>query len=71
MTKEIIEEYNLSDVTRIVLAESTYDIIIVIFTKNHLNSSRTDKIKDSLISKLYNYLGVYPVVIINKDPKLD
>ena len=31
MTKEIIEEYNLSDVTRIVLAESTYDIIIVIF----------------------------------------
>jgi hypothetical protein len=72
VVKDIIEEYNLSDITtRIVLTESINDIIIIIFTKNHFNTYRIDKIRDSLISKLHNYLNVYPMVIINKDPKLD
>jgi hypothetical protein len=71
MVKDVIKEYNLSDITRIVLTESIYDIIIVIFTKNHLNTYLIDKVRNSLISNLYNYLNVYPMVIINKDPELD
>jgi hypothetical protein len=72
---EMIERYEIPNISRIILIESPKDnedkgeVIIVIFTKNHLNSSFSEEISNTLKKELINFLGIdIFLVYISQDP---
>lgn len=68
---DLIKDYEIPNINRLVFAESDSNkLIVAVFTENYLNSNRIDKIISSLTSQISNYLGLNPIIIITKDPKL-
>ena len=72
---DIIDRYDIPHISRIVLIESPKEnkdigeVIIVIFTKNHLNSSFSEKISDTLKKELNDFLNIdIFLVFIGQDP---
>jgi len=71
----LINRYEIPHISRIIIIESPKDnedngeVIIVIFTKNHLNSSFSEEISDTLKKELINFLGINIfLVYISQDP---
>jgi hypothetical protein len=69
---EIIDTQRIPTITRIVLAESKYEeLIIVIFTKNYLRTEFETKVREKIQSDIENYMGIEVFLIhIDKDPSL-